>query len=114
MPPKWEKLINFLNLKISFTLNTIIKCTTNYEISNAFNHYSKIISTNMDLYLLRFRDQLLKKIDLSFIDGEIYITNFAKWQKVSLIERVKLMMPSTNNSLVSCHGQLNHKAKCRK
>lgn len=107
-------MVNLKLNSISFALNTILKCTTNFEINNAFNHYSKIFSTITDPKLLKLRDQLLKKVGLSFIDGEFYITNFTKWQKVALIERVKLIMPSTTNSLESCHGQLNQKTKRRK
>ena len=106
-----------VNLKlnpISFALNVILKCTTLFELNNAFIHYSKIFSEITDQNLITLRDKLLKKVGLIFTDNTIIINDQKKWEKIALIERINLNMPSTTNSLESCHGHLNQKTKRRK
>lgn len=93
-----------MNLKlnpISFALNVILKCTTFFELNNAFIHYSKIFSEITDQNLITLRDKLLKKVGLIFTDNTIIINDQKKWEKIALIERINLNMPSTTNSLES-------------
>ena len=106
-----------VNLKlntISFALNVILKCTTLFELNNALIHYSNIFSEMTDPNLIALRDKLLKKVGLIFTENTIIINDQKKWEKIALIERINLKMPSTTNSLESCHGHLNQKTKRRK
>ena len=42
-----------------------------------------------------------------FTDNKIYVSNFEKWKQISMLRRMDFSMPSTTNSLESCHEHLN-------
>ena len=46
-------------------------------------------------------------LSYSFAANSIYVSNSEKWKQVSMLKRMDFSMPSTYNSLESCHGHLN-------
>ena len=46
-------------------------------------------------------------LSYSFTENKIYVSNFEKWKQISILRRMDFSMPSTTNSLESCHGHLN-------
>lgn len=106
-------LRHFLNnLKmnyIAFGIRVIIKSCTQFEFDNSIKLYSKLFSSITNPSDIQLRDRLLRKAGLIFIQNKICIKDFQKWRKFSLLERTKIKLPSTTNSLESTHGQLNSK-----
>ena len=49
----------------------------------------------------------LHRIGLQFEDGKISIFDMKQWKRISMIERAKIRMPSTTNSLEASHGHIN-------
>ena len=60
-------------------------------------------------------EQILEKIGLGYdyLNNIIEIQDMKKWEKRSMMFRIKYSMPSTTNSLESAHGHLNKKTPRR-
>lgn len=106
-------LVNLKYNQFSYAVNEIIKCSTEFELKNALNYYSKKLS-EINPNDSQNRDKLLKKVGLIFSNNKIEIGNEEKWSKFSMCRRVGLKLPSTTNSLEATHGQLNAKTPRKK
>ena len=106
-------LANMKYSSFSYGIGNILKSSTEFELNNALNFYSKLFS-KIDRNDIALRNKLLKKVGLVFEDKQISIKDEVKFSKFSLYKRIKLKMPSTTNSLESTHGQLNAKTPRRK
>ncbi|KAK8892033.1 hypothetical protein M9Y10_029255 [Tritrichomonas musculus] len=107
-------LVNLKFNEFSYAIKNIIFCCTEFELQRSIEFYSNIFSKVTDPQKVNLRDQILKKVGLSFIQNKIEITDPKRWQQVSLIQRKEYRMPSTTNSLESTHGHLNHEISRRK
>ena len=67
------------------------------------NDFSKIKEEQAKKQL----NKTLSKIGMTFENGVLSINNENRWKRVSMIERVKMKMPSTTNTLEATHGHLN-------
>jgi hypothetical protein len=40
-------------------------------------------------------------VGMAFLDGQVQIVNYSRWQHVSMLERVGTKMPATSNAIES-------------
>jgi len=97
-------LVSLKTGPFSFQVGNLIRCRTQEDLIQLLEIYSKEFANIKEKDELR---HMLQKIGLSYENNILYISNPLRWSQVSMVERVKLKMPPTTNSLESLHGHLN-------
>ena len=100
-------LVSLKAKPFSFQIGQIIKCKCIKDLNAILMQYSEDFAKIEDPSLKKQLDQTLEKIGMIYKNGVLVIANQNKWEKVSMIERIKMSMPSTTNSLEATHGHLN-------
>lgn len=98
-----------------YEVKHLIQCTSEIDYENAIIQFSEQFTqiclekpeeiTKINL--------ILSKIGHIFTGDQITIQNDTKWDKISLLRRIKYSMPSTTNTLEAMHGHLNKRSPRR-
>lgn len=100
-------LVSLKISKYSYAIKNIISCSSKQELHNSLMFYSDLFCYDIDPSCIKKRNKLLKKVGLKFEKNLIMIEDDNLWEQISMVERVKLKMPSITNALESLHGHLN-------
>lgn len=98
-----------ITLDYFYEIKKLLKCTSDLDFQNYLEkfatHFPQICREDPNEF--EKINKILSKIGLFFMDGQVTIENVKKWEKVSLLCRIKTHMPSTTNTLESMHGHIN-------
>ena len=106
----------------SFHLKQLIECCTEFEFNNTLKELTNIFKRAILFEESQFQkgkrptvsvkiyiNDILNKVGLmyNYQNNSIDFKEKEKWDKISMLNRIKYRMPSTTNSLESYHGHLN-------
>ena len=100
-------LVSLRTLPFSYQVGQLVTCKCTKDLSVLLEQYAKDFSEITDDVIKKQMNKALQKIGMQFENGVIMINNENRWKKVSMLERVKMRMPSTTNTLEATHGHLN-------
>ena len=100
-------LVSLKSKPFSYQVGQIIKCKCKKDSKKLLKQYSEDFAKIDDTSLKKQLEQALGKIGMCYNNGVLFITDQKRWEKVSMLERIKMKMPSTTNALESTHGHLN-------
>jgi hypothetical protein len=109
----WHLLHRHGYKQFSFELSLLMKAVTDTDLQVTKNILTQnFITISSNPVKLEKLNKSLIKIGLEFKDNELTEKNPKLFNQFSLIERVRLRMPSTTGMIESTHGHENAKLPC--
>ena len=106
-------LVSLKTSPFSYQVGQLAACKCKKDLCKLLEEFAKDFSEVTEDNIKKQMNKALQKIGMQFENGVIMIKNENRWKKVSMLERSKMCMPSTTNTLEATHGHLNGKTPRR-